>query len=167
MDQLAHLGAFPPLHLFHVGNLLQFQLRVQDDVLLLSPELLGSCGISTVGGEPQSKHSLRIVPSEVGRDAHHSEAQLERTEVVFESARDPQLGFLLCVLRVPLVEDLDVGRDQVPGHIDLNQRVEDPVESQEVHHFIYGFSCLVQVASSDGGQGIAMRGSGTENVVWK
>ena len=89
VDQLAHFAAFPPLHFLHVGELLQLELRVQDDVLLLSPELLGCGGISTVASEPQSKHTLRVVPSEVRADAHHPVAELEGTEVVFEGARDP------------------------------------------------------------------------------
>ena len=89
LDQPAQVVALPPLHDLHVGELVQFELGVEDDVLLVGPELPGSCGIPAMAGEPQGEQALGVVPIEACADAHHSIAELEAAEVVPKGALNP------------------------------------------------------------------------------
>ena len=49
-DQLPHVPALAPLTLLHVGQLMQLELGVDDDILLMSPELSGGSGVAAVTG---------------------------------------------------------------------------------------------------------------------
>ena len=49
-DQLPHVAALAPLALLHVWELVQLELSVDDDILLVRPELSGGSGIAAVTG---------------------------------------------------------------------------------------------------------------------
>ena len=106
-DQPAHVAALSPLQLLHVGELVQLELRVDDDVLLVRLEFSGGSGIPAVASKPQGEQALQVMPSEAGADAHHPEPQLEGTEIVSEGSLDPQLRLHLGIPRILFKQDLE------------------------------------------------------------
>ena len=94
-NEASHVGTSAPLESCEVREEAHFKLCIENNISLLSSELLHGRCVGALGRQFDSHNPFRVVSGETVRDRQHALPQLIREQVKLRRGFGPQFGFSL------------------------------------------------------------------------